>query len=178
VSSWSPRCRGWMCVFTSHDLIETYTSLIEAQGRYVFAPIACVQMYRNVRMAGDGPSNWTDYLIVSRPRTMPPRGALPGAYVTPLDQDKRRGVGIAGGKALALMRAIIRDYSRPGDLIVDPCAGGATTLIAAAIEGRRAIGSEMDPDTFAKARARVSAGYTPLLPFDKFTPQKAKVKSA
>jgi site-specific DNA-methyltransferase (adenine-specific) len=71
------------------------------------------------------------------------------------------------------MRAIIRDYSRPGDLIVDPCAGGATTLIAAAIEGRRSIGSEMDETTFKKAQARIKAGYTPLLDFDKFTPRPA-----
>jgi site-specific DNA-methyltransferase (adenine-specific) len=61
------------------------------------------------------------------------------------------------------MRAIIRDYTRPGDLIVDPCAGGATTLLAAAIEGRRCIGSEMDPETYAKAVRRLEAGWTPDL---------------
>ena len=58
------------------------------------------------------------------------------------------------------MRAIVRDYSEPGDLVVDPCAGGGTTLLAAVMEGRRAIGAEMDPATFDKAVARLRKGYT------------------
>ena len=64
------------------------------------------------------------------------------------------------------MRALVRDYTRPGDLVCDPCAGGATTLLAAAIEGRRAIGAELDPSTHAKAMRRIARGYTP----DLFTP--------
>jgi site-specific DNA-methyltransferase (adenine-specific) len=62
------------------------------------------------------------------------------------------------------MRAIVSDYSKRGDLICDPCAGGATTLLAAAMEGRRAVGSEMDPNTFALAQKRIAKGYTPPLP--------------
>jgi site-specific DNA-methyltransferase (adenine-specific) len=178
VVSWSQRCVGWICVFTSHDLVDTYTRALEGQGRYVFAPIACVRMYRNVRLSGDGPSNWTDYLVVSRPRSMSPWGALPGAYVGNKRDREDRNFGpariVVGSKPLWLMSAIIRDYSRPGDLVCDPCAGGATTLIAAAIEGRRAIGSEMDPNTFKKAQDRIAAGYTPLLDFDKFTPAAAQ----
>jgi len=57
------------------------------------------------------------------------------------------------------MRAVIRDYSRPGDLIVDPYTGSGTTLLAAAIEGRRAIGAEMDPNTYALAVERLGLGY-------------------
>jgi site-specific DNA-methyltransferase (adenine-specific) len=71
--------------------------------------------------------------------------------------------GVRGAKSVATMRAIIRDYTRPGDLIVDPYAGGGTTLLAAVIEGRRAIGAEMDPETFKKARRRLEAGFTPQL---------------
>jgi DNA modification methylase len=56
------------------------------------------------------------------------------------------------------MRSIVRDYSRPGDLICDPCAGGATTLIAAQLEGRDSIGSEMDPQTHARAMRRIQYG--------------------
>lgn len=50
-----------------------------------------------------------------------------------------------------------------GDLVIDPFAGGGTTLLAAAIEGRRCIGAEFDPETYAKAVRRLSAGYTPAL---------------
>jgi site-specific DNA-methyltransferase (adenine-specific) len=165
VQSWSDRS-GWICALTSHDLVCAFADV--GKDRYSFAPIACVQHAMNVRLAGDGPSNWTTWLMVSRPRTMRNWGALPGAYVgkshdigeNALDRSKRP---VAGGKPLWLMRAIVKDYSRPGDLIVDPFAGGGTTLLAAAIEGRTAIGAELDPKTFALAVKRLSAGYTPMM---------------
>ena len=59
-----------------------------------------------------------------------------------------------------LMCGIVRDYSKDGDLICDPCAGGATTLLAAVSQGRRAVGSEMDPETYKKAQQRIDAGWT------------------
>lgn len=162
-------CAGWVCVFTSHDLIPLWEEHLADEGRrYVFAPISCVQENRNVRLAGDGPSNWTDHLVVSRPRTMAKWGALPGAYCgkafdvgeNSLDRSKRI---VPGGKPGWLMRAIIRDYSRVGDLVVDPCAGGATTLIAARALGRRALGCEVDPKTHAAASALLARGHTPDL---------------
>lgn len=157
VAHWSPRTLGWFCAFTSHDLIAAYSDALDAAGRYVFAPIACVQTGMNVRLAGDGPSNWTCWLVVARPRTMRAWGTLPGAYVgNPCDVGiPGRGV-VAGSKPLWLMRAIVRDYSRPGDLVCDPYAGGGTTALACLTEGRRAIGAEVDPDTHAKATARLS----------------------
>jgi modification methylase len=42
----------------------------------------------------------------------------------------------------ALARRIIEEYSKPGDLVVDPMCGTATTLVEAATLGRRAIGIE------------------------------------
>ena len=68
-----------------------------------------------------------------------------GAYVV------NRDPGHIGGKPLQLMHAIVRDYTRPGDLVCDPCAGHGTTLRAAAAHGRRAIGAEVDPETHAAA---------------------------
>lgn len=161
VAAWSPRCRGWLAALTSHDLGPIWERELSAAGRYAFAPIACVQPHSNVRLAGDGPANWSVWLIVARPRTMKAWGALPGAYVTP--PGYRNGQPIPGAKPVDLMRAIVRDYTKPGDLVCDPCAGGATTLLAAVSENRSAIGSEMDPATYAKARRRLEAGYTPDL---------------
>ena len=109
-----------------------------------------------VRMSGDGPSSWAVYLNVARPKRLSKWGTLRGAYEATRDRDSH-----IGGKPLALMSAIIRDYSRLGDLICDPCAGGGTTLIAAATQGRRAVGAEMDPETYRKAKLRIDAGHTP-----------------
>ena len=176
VRAWADRTNGWMACMTSHDLIGAYEDAYLSMDRYQFAPlscivpIACVQDGMNVRLAGDGPSNWTVHLMVSRPRTRQYStwGTLRGAYHGPptdvgenrLDRSKR---AVAGGKPLWLMRAIVRDYTRPGDLVCDPCAGGGTTLLAAAMEGRRAIGAELDPSTFDKAILRLQRGYTPAM---------------
>lgn len=45
-----------------------------------------------------------------------------------------------GGKPLDLMLAIVRDYSRVGECILDPFMGSGTTLLACKKMGRRAIG--------------------------------------
>ena len=122
------------------------------EGRYCFAPVAWVAPGSRVRLLGDGPSNWTCWICVARPRNraFASWGSLPGAYI-----ETNRDLLISGGKPLRLMRALVRDYSRPGDIVCDPCAGGGTTLLAAAMEGRRAIGSEMDPTTFDLAVDRL-----------------------
>lgn len=157
VNHWSPRTRGWMVSITSHDLAPVWTDAMEAQGRYVFAPLPWVATGSRIRLAGDGPSSWTCWIIVGRPRKGNDRngrpyskwGTLPGAYVVTQD---RFGVKYnhIGGKPLALMEQLVRDYSRPGDLVCDPCAGYGTTLAAALRQGRQAVGSEMDPETHAR----------------------------
>jgi site-specific DNA-methyltransferase (adenine-specific) len=173
VAYWAPRTRGWFATLTDHNLAPAWEAALTLAGRYVFAPLACMEPGSRVRLSGDGPAQWSVQLIVSRPknRTMQKWGALPGGYVVEA-RDGWRGVtggrsGVMGGKPLSLMRALVRDYSRPGDLICDPCAGGGTTLLAAAIEGRRAVGAEVDPAHFEIAQKRFARGYTP----DLFTQQ-------
>jgi hypothetical protein len=152
VQHWSRRTRGWIVTITDHVLAPVWAEALSEAGRYVFAPVPWVATGSRVRLAGDGPSSWTCWIIVARPRTGNDRngrpfskwGTLPGAYLHTSD----RG-GHIGGKPLALMEALVRDYSRPGDLVCDPCAGYGTTLAAALRQGRQAVGAEMDPETHA-----------------------------
>jgi hypothetical protein len=166
VEHWGPRVRGWFVACTDHGLVTAWEHALAASGRYVFAPLQFMHPGSRVRIAGDGPSQWSTTIVVARPKTRVFQrwGTLPGGYVLPPAHTDRDMV--IGGKPLWLMRALVRDYTRPGDLVCDPCAGGATTLLAAAIEGRRAIGAELDPSTHAKAMRRIARGYTP----DLFTP--------
>lgn len=170
VMTWAMRTRSWMACLTDSILIDAYRSAFRDAGRYDFAPVPVLQ--HKPRMSGDGPASACVYLVVSRPREsrFMQWGSLPGWYASVPEHSK----GVQGAKPLSLMRAIVRDYSRPGDLICDPCAGGATTLIAAAMEGRRAIGAERDPNTFALAQKRIAKGYTPPLPGIDDTLAKAK----
>lgn len=159
VGSWAPRCHGWMGAMTSHDLIPSWEAAYERAGLLPFAPVVIIQ--KRPRLVGDGPASWAVYLMVARPRNrhMATWGCLPGAYEAPTVKD----AGIAGAKPLGLMQAIVRDYSRPGDLVVDPFAGSGTTALACAIEGRRCITSEKDPKHYAIAKKRLDRGYTPAM---------------
>ena len=154
VGSWAPRCRGWFVTITDHALAPAWSSALAACDRYVFAPLPWFAPGSRVRLTGDGPSSWTCWIVVARPRSGTFRdgtkankwGTLPGGYNVTSD----RGAHI-GGKPIALMEALVRDYTRPGDLVCDPCAGYGTTLAAAVRNGRRAVGSELDSETHAKA---------------------------
>jgi hypothetical protein len=149
VDAWYERVIGWFVAMTDHMLAPHFEAALAERGRYVFPPLPFVSPGSRVRLAGDGPSCWTTQVVVARPksREFASWGTLPGAYVFAPE----RGLVVAGGKPHAFCRALIRDYSRPGDLVCDPCAGGGNVLRAAIAEGRRAIGAEMDPETHSKA---------------------------
>lgn len=57
---------------------------------------------------------------------------------------------------IAVLNAMVRTHSRPGDLVVDPFAGGASTLKIAIEHGRRAWGCEIDPAMLEIARYNLS----------------------
>jgi hypothetical protein len=149
VSSWAPRTRRWIAALTSHDLIPAYEAAFKAVGWYSFAPLGVVLSGMGVRMMRDGPSNWTLHLMVGRPRlpqAMNSWRSTPGGYWGPT------GDGGGGrGKPAWLERALVRDFSDPGFLVADPCAGWGGILLAAESAQRRAIGAEIDPEAHAQA---------------------------
>jgi len=160
VSYWAPRNRGWFVCLSDSDLCPIWREVYESHGLTGFAPVVILIPGMTVRLAGDGPSSWGIYANVARPKALSKWGTLDGGYKGPPGERVH-----VGGKPLWLMRALVRDYTKRGDLIVDPCAGAATTLLAAAAENRRAVGAEVDPKTYALAMARIQRGYTPSLDF-------------
>lgn len=152
VAEWSPRTDGWMVALTDSELLSAWRDAYRAAGRYAFAPVPCVTIGGSVRISGDGPSSWTVYAMVARPATTAfvKWGTLPGAYVG----DREQGTKSGRGKPRWLMDALVRDYSRQGDLICDPMAGYGSTLFAALRAGRRAVGAERDAEAHAEAMRR------------------------
>lgn len=159
VSSWAPRTRGWFVAMTDDVLAPTWKAALAAEDRVVFPALPYVCRGDRVRTRGDGPSTWTTQIIVARPRTreFASWGTKPGAYVLPtgLGQIDREKL-ITGGKPLWLLTQLVQDYSRFGDVVVDPCAGAATTLLAAHILGRHGVGAERKREHFNIGRARLA----------------------
>jgi DNA modification methylase len=57
---------------------------------------------------------------------------------------------------LELFERLIRDFSNPGDLIVDPCGGGFTTAEACRRLGRRCVSCDVDAECVPKGRERLA----------------------
>jgi hypothetical protein len=145
-------CTGWICWITDHTLAPHIAQKLEAGGRYVFAPLPFYQAGRSVRLSGDGPCSWTDWIVPARTAAQMRWGTLPGGYIAGDGwKDKER----MGGKPLALMMQMVDHYSRQGQVVLDPFLGGGTTLVAAQKMQRLGIGIEIDANAYAIACKRV-----------------------
>lgn len=155
VDVWAPRTRGWIVAMCDHVLAPAWEAALADHDRYVFAPLPFVQPGSGVRRQGDGPSSWTRWIVVARPtsRYFSRWGTTRGAYLA--DRGQRERLPIVGGKPVWLLEQLVSDYSRPGQLVVDPCCGAGSALLASARLGRRSIGGDVDLATAQLAAARL-----------------------
>ena len=64
---------------------------------------------------------------------------------------------------MKLLERLIELFSDKGDVVIDPCAGSGTTLLAAANCGRKAYGFEIKKDFYKLAKEKVLAVIQPNL---------------
>ena len=91
--------------------------------------------------------------IFKQAATLDAGGKIPEDYwlesrdgMTPVGRSKNERTGSPDQKPLALYERIILASSNPGDLVLDPFAGCATTIIAARKHGRRWVGIDRRTD--------------------------------
>lgn len=76
-------------------------------------------------------------------------------------------------KPVVLMAEILRDFTAPDSLVLDPFMGSGTTGVAAVNLGRRFVGIEIDPGHFETSCERIEAA---TRQGDMFTPIPEKPK--
>jgi site-specific DNA-methyltransferase (adenine-specific) len=59
------------------------------------------------------------------------------------------------GQNVSVFAQLIERLTKPGSLVVDPFAGSGTTLVAAQLTGRNAIGCDIDHENVTTARRRL-----------------------
>lgn len=154
--AWATRVsRYWVVIFCDHIAVHWALRSLALFGWYTFAPVVWVKSNPPPRFLADGPASGCEYLAVARRRMKLPkerRKSRPGYYVCGREIGSH---GFVGQKPDQLMRTVVRDYTLYSDLVVDPYAGTGSTLLAAGALGRRAIGSEVDPETFNLASDRL-----------------------
>jgi len=164
-------CSGWIVWMTDSDLALAVRTALEKAGRYAFAPLPFFQPGRSVRLSGDGPSSWTDWIVAARTTAQMKWGTLPGGYVAgPGWNDKAR----MGGKPTLLMDALVSDYSRHGQMVLDTHMGSGTTGVSCVNAGRRFIGCEIEREAFDIACRRIEDAQRQASLF----PEAAKAKAS
>jgi site-specific DNA-methyltransferase (adenine-specific) len=58
-------------------------------------------------------------------------------------------------KPVAALAPLVRSFTLPGELVLDPFAGSGSSCAAALLTGRRYVGIEMDSEYFQQASARL-----------------------
>ena len=66
-------------------------------------------------------------------------------------------------KPVPLLERLIEIFTDPGDVVIDPCAGSATSLLAAANLGRKAYGFEVNKQFYNGAKEKVLKCIQPKL---------------
>lgn len=125
-------------------------------------PFFRVAWLEHVRMAYKGRLGHTGdvaYLFGQPPPSRPGQHVIPGRNT---DADPRRQAAHPCPRKIGHVRWLVKWWSAPNDLIVDPFAGSGTTLRAAKDLGRRAIGIEIDPRYCDEAARRLSQEVLPL----------------
>ena len=185
VTSWSPRVSGWMVCLCDHGLIDAYEAAYDAVGRYAFPPLPVIIRGMSHRMQADGPSSesvwamaacgcdWSGVAMVARPKSRDfvdrkwnsrgfykgPCGCQTADHFDGNSMRNGRAGGSTGGRGRGkppwLEHALVRAFSRAGDVVADPLAGFGGTLAASVALGRTAVGAELDAAAFAEARRRL-----------------------
>ncbi|MGD9689948.1 MAG: site-specific DNA-methyltransferase [Phycisphaerales bacterium] len=70
----------------------------------------------------------------------------------------RERAGYPTQKPLALLERLVRACCPPSGLVLDPCCGSGTTLVAAARLQRRALGFDASAEAVALSRSRLARG--------------------
>ncbi len=66
-------------------------------------------------------------------------------------------------KPVPLLEQLITIFTDKDDVVIDPCAGSGSTLLACANTGRRGYGFEIKKNFYQAAKAKVLANYQPKL---------------
>ena len=77
--------------------------------------------------------------------------------ISPINPRAKERVGYPTQKPLALLNRIIKASSNEGDVVLDPFAGCATSLIAAQAEGREWVGIDLSLKAVELVKQRIDA---------------------
>lgn len=151
-----PKVGGWAVIFCAQAQIGIYCGILESfkfnsVGTLVWKKTNPVPFNHRFKPI----NSWEALVVGKRPGTKFNGHVVHNVFThkSPSPQQRIHPTQ----KPLPLMREFVELFSDAGDLIYDPFAGAATTLIAAAELKRHAVSYENDWTIYQRARGRIVA---------------------
>jgi site-specific DNA-methyltransferase (adenine-specific) len=160
--------RRWVIVFCQAEAVQAWREALTAGGAVYKRAAVWVKPDAMPQLTGDRPGMGYESMVCahSAGRSRWNGGGRVGVYVENKNRSDLQRSGHPTQKPLALMEALVRDFTDPGELICDPFAGSGTTGVACKRLGRRFVGWERDPKYHAIAVKRIGATREQLRMFE------------
>ncbi len=157
--------RRWIVLFAAERQLETWATALETAGARCIRFGLALRTNPRPQFSGDRPAPPADHLVIAHAGQGRMRwngGGKAAKWASPQARFDPGGKIHPTQKPLPLMRSLVSDFTEPGELILDPYAGGGTTAVACKLLDRRFLGWEVNPDYYASAAARVAATHQQL----------------
>lgn len=135
--------RSWALIFTDFESVGAWVEALQAAGAKKHSTMVWTKSNAAPKFAGNGPAQAAEAIVTAwcgKGGSRWNAGGAQGHYHYPFETRDRRH---RTQKPLPLLRQLLIDFTEPGDLVLDPFAGGGSTLIAAAQLHRRYLGFEI-----------------------------------
>lgn len=151
------RSNGWLILFTLAEGVRAWRDDIQAAGAKYDTCIAWVKPDSAPRFNGQGPARGFECAVTAW-CTAGYRswngGGKRGIYTHLVNGAERTGLHPTE-KPRRLMSELVKDFTQPGQTILDPFTGSGTTGVAAVMAGRSFVGIERDEQHFQLACRRI-----------------------
>jgi site-specific DNA-methyltransferase (adenine-specific) len=134
---------GWILIFCQTEAVAAYRAVL---GTKYLRPLIWQKPDSCPQFTGDRPGLGYEQLVCAwgKPgRSSWNSGGKRGVYTHYVHDGEPRLSPTQ--KPLPLMRELLRDFTQPDDVVLDPFMGSGSTGVACLLEGRRFVGIEWDP---------------------------------
>lgn len=156
---------GWFINFCTVEGTAKWADAINPSSMKYKRACIWVKPDSTPQLNGQGPAQGAECFVCAWAGTSYSKwngGGKRGIYIHACNPSDRHGEHKTE-KPVSLMLELVQDFTRRGQLVLDPFMGSGTTGIACVRLGRRFIGIEKDPKYFAIAVERVRAAHDAMV---------------
>jgi site-specific DNA-methyltransferase (adenine-specific) len=142
---------GLFVTYCGHYYLNQVISMLDAHLKYRWTRASVWEGVGNIIHPRNVTSKWKPILVYSKGEWVERPRWYDVTQVESREKDWHEWQ-----QPLEEVERLIKDYSEPGDLVVDPCGGGFTTAVACKRLGRRCISCDIDEAAVIRGQDRLA----------------------